>query len=246
VVSASIVAVYGLYQTWDGLPSWDKLWVDQSGYAALDVGTVIRAFGTFSSAAEYASFLGIAIVVAVAFAADRKPYLLPAVPLLAVALFYESGRAIIVTTVVAVIVVLAARTGSMARATRHARCPARGSGAGNRPLPGRARGAANSSNALVSHQVGGLLHPLNQQQSTLQAHLGLFENGFTHGVLDPIGYGIGSTTLAGAKLGTPQGTTSEVDLSNEFHRPGDLRRPDLPGDRGARTPRCAEERGRAA
>jgi len=216
VVSASIVAVYGLYQTWDGLPSWDKLWGDQSGYPALDVGTVIRAFGTFSSAAEYASFLGIAIVVAVAFAADRKPYLLPAVPLLAVALFYESGRAIIVTTVVAVIVVLAARTGSMARATVTLVVLLAGVVLAIVLFRGALEGAANSSNALVSHQVGGLLHPLNQQQSTLQAHLGLFENGFTHGVLDPIGYGIGSTTLAGAKLGTPQGTTSEVDLSNEF------------------------------
>ena len=98
VVSASLIAVYGLVQTWDGLPSWDQMWVNQSGYAALSVGTVTRAFGTFSSAAEYASFLGIAIVTAVAFALDRRPYLLPAVPLLAVALFYESGRAIVVTT----------------------------------------------------------------------------------------------------------------------------------------------------
>jgi hypothetical protein len=216
VASASLIAVYGLYQTWDGLPSWDKMWVNQSGYAALDIATVIRAFGTFSSAAEYASFLGIAIVVAVAFAADRRPYLLPAVPVLAVAVFYESGRAIIVTTCVAVVVVLAARTGSMARATVTMVVLLAGVVLALVLARGALEGASNSSNALVSHQVGGLVHPLNQQQSTLKSHLGLFENGFKRGVFDPIGYGIGSTTLAGTKLGTPQGATTEVDLSNEF------------------------------
>lgn len=216
VVSASLIAVYGLYQTWDGLPAWDKMWVSESGYAALDVGTVIRAFGTFSSAAEYASFLAIAIVTAVAFAADRRPYLLPAVPLLAVALFYESGRAIVVTTCVAVIVVLAARTGSMARASVTLVVLLAGAVLAIVLFRGDLEGASNSSNALVSHEVGGLLHPLNQHQSTLQAHLGLLENGFKRGVFDPIGFGIGSTTLAGTKLGTPQGTTTEVDLSNEF------------------------------
>ena len=217
VLSASLIAVYGLVQTWDGLPTWDQMWVNQSGYAALSVGTVTRAFGTFSSSAEYASFLGIAIVTAVAFALDRRPYLLPAVPLLAVALFYESGRAIVVTTAVAVVVVLAARTGSMQRATVTLIVLLTGVVLALVLARGALQSASYSSNSLVSHQVGGLIHPLNQRQSTLHAHLGLLEGGLKHGALDPIGYGIASTTLAGSKLGgTPQAATTEVDLSNEF------------------------------
>jgi hypothetical protein len=216
VVSASLIAVYGLVQTWDGLPSWDQMWVNQSGYAALAIATLTRAFGTFSSAAEYASFLGIALVTAVAFALDRRPYLLPAVPLLAVALFYESGRAIIVTTCVAVVVVVAARTGSLQRAAVTLVVLLAGVVLALVLARGALQSASSSSDPLVSHQVGGLLHPLNQKQSTLPAHLGLLVNGFKRGVFDPIGYGIASTTLAGSKLGSPDATTTEIDLSNEF------------------------------
>ncbi len=217
VVSASLIGVYGLSQTWDGLPSWDQMWVNQSGYAALNVGTVTRAFGTFSSSAEYGSFLGIALVVSIAFALDRRPFFLPAVPLLAVALFYESGRAIVVTTVVAVLVVLAARTGSLRRATVTMTILLLGVVLALVLGRGALQNASSSSNSLVSHQAGGLAHPFNQKQSTLPVHLALLENGFKRGVLDPIGYGIASTTLAGSRLGSgPEAASTEVDLSNEF------------------------------
>jgi hypothetical protein len=216
VVSACVVAVYGLNQTFNGMPSWDQLWVQETGYAALNVGTVIRAFGTFSSAAEYASFLGIAIIAAVAFAADRRPYLLPAVPLLAVALFYESSRGIVVTTVVGVVAVLAARTGSMRRATLTMVVLIAAVVVAFVLERGALQGAESSSNPLVAHQVGGLVHPLNSKQSTLRLHFTELVDGFRRGLLDPIGYGIGSTTLAGSKYGSPQASSTEVDLSNEF------------------------------
>jgi hypothetical protein len=220
--SASIVALYGLSQTWNGLPSWDQAWVDQTGYAALHVGDVVRAFGTFSSSAEYASYLGIGIVVSVAFALGMRPYLLPVVPLLADALFYESSRGAIVTTAFAVIVVLAARTGSLKRATiTLAVCIAAvavGYTVGRGALM---QSADTSSNALVSHQLSGLADPFNQEQSTLPTHLALLENGFKQGVIDPIGHGIASTTLAGAQLGSGAAST-EVDLSNVFVAYGTL------------------------
>jgi hypothetical protein len=88
VASASAISVYGLWQTWSGLPSWDAQWVEETGYGALRVGEMVRAFGTFSSSAEYAFFIAIAIVVACSFALGGRPLLLPAVPLLAVALFF--------------------------------------------------------------------------------------------------------------------------------------------------------------
>ena len=216
VLSASLISIYGLAQTWDGMPSWDRIWTTQTGYAALSVGQDIRAFGTLSSAAEYGTFLGAGIAIAIAFALDRRPYLLPTVPLLAVALFYESSRGTLVATVVAVLVVLAARTGSMRRAAV--------SLVGLLAIVvvalvigrGALLSASSSSNALVAHQVSGFAHPLNSTQSTLPSHLTLIENGFTHGALDPIGHGIGSTTLAGSRLGNSQTGSSELDLSNAF------------------------------
>src|SRR5262249_13836526 len=116
-IGAVVVALYGLNQTWNGMPAWDTDWVNATGYAALHVGDVIRAFGTFSSSSEYATYLAVGIVVAFAFALGRRPYFLPLVPVMAVALFYESSRGVMVTTAFAVIAVLAARTGTVKRAT---------------------------------------------------------------------------------------------------------------------------------
>ena len=182
VVSACLIALYGLYQTWYGMPSWDLMWVAQADYAALVVGGGIRAFGTFSSSAEYASFIAVAILAAIAFALDRRPYLLPAVPLLAIALFYESSRGIIVTTVVAALVVVAARTGSMRRADRDAGDPPRRRRARSVFSRGALQSAASSSSdGLVTHQLGGFAHPLSEKDSTLSLHLSMLEDGFRKG-----------------------------------------------------------------
>ena len=95
-----------------------------------------------------------------------------------------------VTTIFAIVVVIAARTGSMRRAVvTLAIC-----------LVGLvlaftlARGylqstAASSSDPLVSHQLSGLADPFNKDKSTLSSHLTLFQNGISSGLLDPLGMG---------------------------------------------------------
>jgi hypothetical protein len=215
VVTACVVAVYGLRQTWEGLPTWDEEWVRQSGYAALRIGDVIRAFGTFSSSAEYASYLGIGLVVALAFALERHSQFLPAIPVLAVALFYASARAVIVATAFAAIVVLAARMGNMRRAVAALVVCVAGLALALTFAKGVLQEeASSSSDALVSHQLGGLADPFNEETSTLPQHLAMFTNGLKAGV-DPIGHGIASTTLAGDELGG-QSRSTEVDISNAF------------------------------
>jgi hypothetical protein len=220
-VSAALIAVYGLTQTWHGLPAWDRLWVAQTNYNALNVGGSIRAFGTFSSSSEYSAFLGISIVATVAFALDRRPYLLPLAPVMAVALFYESSRGPILTTLGAVLVVIAARTGSMRNAavslilllgvvalvfafTRNS-----------------LQSASTSSDRLVAHQTSGILHPLDKHSSTLPTHLSMIGNGFK-GALDPVGKGIASTNLAGLRYGNGSAGSTESDLSNQFVDSGPL------------------------
>jgi hypothetical protein len=222
VVTASIVALYGLRQTWVGLPTWDAEWVRQSGYAALQVGDVTRAFGTFSSAAEYAHYLSVGIVVACAFALTGRVWLLPAVPLLAVALFYESSRGIIVTTVAALVAMVSARAGSLRGAVGAGiACIALlglGLSLAHGPLTETAR---TSSDPLVSHQLGGLTDPFNEDTSTLPSHLTVLQNGLRAGLFEPLGHGIATITNAGAKLGS--GTLStEVDVSNAFYGLGGL------------------------
>ncbi len=216
VASGCLIAVYGLRQTWNGLPSWDATWVAVTGYGALDVEGVIRAFGTFPSGAEYATFLAIGIVVAICFALKGRPYLLPAVPLLAVALFYESSRGIIVTTVATLVVVLAASTGNARRAVvMGSVCILAVGGSylvSRDTLQARAQ---SSSDPLVSHQLGGLADPLNKDESTATTHVSMITNGFKSGITDPFGHGIASITLAGATINGANSST-EVDISNAF------------------------------
>jgi cell division protein FtsW (lipid II flippase) len=82
--------------------------------------------------------------------------------------------------------------------------------------PALDRTAERSSNPLVSHQVGGLLHPLDSEQSTLLVHWKNFKSGVTAGFSNPLGRGTGASTLAADKLGGEAGTRTDLDLSDSF------------------------------
>ena len=207
-----LAAAYGLYQTFVGFPVWDERWAIQGGYEALNVGGVIRAFGTSSSASEYAAFLGIGLVAWFALG-PRLLLALPALALLGCAIFYESSRGIIFGLALTLSVV-----GAMRRRLPLLLTLATGIAAlvavvwlAGRMLP--ATGAGHSSAALVEHQLGGLADPLNPETSTLSLHLGYFWSGLTSAFSNPVGHGVGAVTIAGAKFGgTGQGT--ELDPSN--------------------------------
>lgn len=216
-----LIAVYGLVQSFSGLFAWDRVWVAQHGYAALNVNGVIRAFGTFSSAAEYATFLGVAIVVCFAYGLASRIYLLGLVPVLGAALFFESGRSAMITALAGVVAVFAARRGTYSRALMTLGVCVGLVGAAF--IFGRAsllHSASSSGNPLVTHALGGLADPFNSQQSTLSGHLSLFQGGLRAG-LDPVGHGTASTTLASQEAAPAAGQAStarstEVDLSNVF------------------------------
>jgi type IV secretory pathway TrbD component len=216
-VLAIVAAVYGLLQTFNGFPSWDAKWISDSGYSALNVGGVLRAFGPFSSASEYAGFLGIGFVALLAFGLRlvRAPVALVALALLAVAIFYESSRGIIFTLSftaalmvaawrrlpIAVSVVLAAAAFvSVPFVTRTVASPS--------PITPQGTGAV-----LTAHQVQGLSSPFNSKTSTLGAHLSLLGSGFRTALHNPVGLGIGSVTIAGSKYGG-QTASTEVDPGN--------------------------------
>jgi hypothetical protein len=217
IVAAIVTSAYGLWQTEVSLPSWDASWVDVSGYAALHVGNKIRAFGTFSSAAEYAAYASIGLVFAYAFVLYRRALPILAIPFLAVALFLASGRGVMALTLIAVIILTALRfrsTGGMLLIT------VVGVGAlfAASALFGPAldRAAGRSSNPLVSHQVGGLLHPLDPDKSTLLTHWDQFKSGVSAGFTDPLGKGTGATSIAATKIGGVKGAGTEVDISDAF------------------------------
>jgi len=206
--------LYGLFQQVRGLPSWDEAWVISSGYNALNVGGTIRAFGTFSAASEYATFLAVGIVIcAAALVRPRLVAISLAVGgLLAFGVFYESSRSIVLLCVVALMVMWAAR--------HHLR-PVLAALAGvvgvtilfvlaahTAPVSS----ATGAGSQLAQHQLAGLANPLNAQDSTLTVHFSEMLSGLRSTFLDPFGHGTGSVSRAAPVFGSNSHGT-EVDPS---------------------------------
>lgn len=217
-------AVYGLWQTFIGLPPWDHAWLLSVGssYAALNVGGVIRGFASFASSAEYAQFIVVGLVVWMA--ALRRTWILPslaAVGLVGDALIFESSRSPVVLGIAALAMMLAARSGMrewlaivlVAAAGGMMMFVAGHFAPTSAVAPGGAAAPASGSSALLGHQFGGLANPFSAQTSTLGGHVTLMVRGITSAFTHPLGYGTGSITIAAGKYGGyAQGT--EVDLGN--------------------------------
>jgi hypothetical protein len=209
--------LYGLFQQYRGLPSWDQTWVNSFGYAALHVGTAIRAFGTFSASAEYATFLGIGVVICAAGLTRRLaiPVLLVTGGLLVFGVFYDSSRGIFILTAAALAVMWGARRGF-------------------RPVPALCAGIIgviallalaghfssqesttpmSAQSALLQHQLQGLASPLNSKDSTLSVHFSEMVNGLKSSFTNPLGHGTGAVSIAASRYGgSALGT--EIDPSN--------------------------------
>jgi len=195
-------AGYGLVQTLIGFPSWDARWIIEDAYVALNVGGAIRPFASFASAAEYAGFLAMGTVSWLAL--GRKllylPLALAPIGLLGIALWLESARGIIVFTLAAVWLILAARRGLPLRWALLVGVALLAS------LPlvvGRLAPDQFSSSAtgdLVTHQVQGLSDPFGQE-SSLPGHISLVTNGLQQAIVNPLGRGVGAITAAAGKYG---------------------------------------------
>ena len=197
-----VCSLYGLFQTFVGLPSWDAQWVRNEGYTSLSVGGVIRPFSSFSAASDYAWFLGVSIIAWITYVHSRLrwPPVLAALALLSAAMWYASLRTVVVLSVVAIGLVLAAHCGlSLWRGALFAAAallvfP---------PLVGylaHSRFSASTSGSLAQHQAKGLADPFGAD-STAGAHVGLVVNAVAGVVHDPLGIGVGATSIAGGKYG---------------------------------------------
>jgi hypothetical protein len=208
---------YGVGQLALGFPSWDGAWIANQGYRGLNVGGVVRQFSSFSAASDYAYFLAVAAVVW-AWVNPLRVSRTVAVGVgtgLVVALFYESSRGVLFTLVGTFGVLVAASRGMRLRSALVTGVAA------VFLLPVvvsqvtsglNVRAAHGSNQALVAHQVNGLIDPTGSQ-STLPAHFTLIVDGLKSAFANPVGEGISLVTIAGAKFGGgTQGT--EADISN--------------------------------
>jgi hypothetical protein len=206
------IGVYGLWQTEVGLPPWDTAWVELNGYQALNVYGATRGFGTFSSAAEYGLYLGVATVICVAMALHRRSLFVLAIPPLAISLFMASGRGVFVLTVFGALIAVGLRTRNTRLAVAVVIVGLIASGIGVRVFA-----PETADDPLVRHQVHGLTNPLDAEHSTLIAHVGLVISGFEQGILHPFGQGTAVTNIAADRFGIgSQAKGTEVDVSNAF------------------------------
>jgi hypothetical protein len=212
-------AIYGLIQEFHGLPAWDQAWVSTNGYAALTVGSgVLRAFGSFSSAEEYAAFLSVSLVAWIALSGKKTRLFPPAhlagTVIVAVALWYESERTAVFLVVLAIGVMAAARL-----RLRPIGVLAGGAGAVAMliVLGGHFGGGGGSCTSaacqLQSHLTTGISGPLGSG-SSLPGHINQTVKGMEQAIKDPLGHGTGSVTLAASRYAHSRTGGTEFDPGN--------------------------------
>src|ERR1019366_699483 len=198
-------AIYGLFQEFRGLPPWDANWIQSNGYAALQVGSAVRAFGSFSSAEEYAAFLSISLVAWLALTRKQTRLFPPAhvagIAIVAVALWFESERTAIFLVVLAIGVMTASRL-----RLRAVGVLAGGVGAvvllvvlGGHFGGGGGSAGGSTASQLTSHVATGIAGPFSSGSSA-PGHIRQTEKGMLQGIKNPFGHGTGAVTLAASRF----------------------------------------------
>jgi hypothetical protein len=225
-----LAAILGLCQTYIGFLPWESAWIAavSSHYHALNLGGgFIRPFGFSVNGVEYADLLLLSCSFTLAtFFAGRRVYAI-FFPVLAAALFLASSRTAIIKLLFSVAASWALSSkGGRGWAVRLPFAFAAGIGALAFVLSqvGVANNGHQTSAAQAStqHQLSGLSHPLDSRYSTAGAHSQLLLQGVLQGFRNPLGSGIGSTTLGSGKFGGGGDDddtdlhSSEVDISDSF------------------------------
>lgn len=207
-------AMLGVYQAFFGWLPFEKRWLSLAGYAALHVGSRLRPISFFTSSSEYEVFVVAAAVTTAALGLrHRRTWFLLALPL-AAAGFLAGSRTVMVMGTFTIALLWA----SLARRRgfwwpRFAVALAIVVGGGYWALTQVSSVNAGPATSFVEHQTQGLLHPLNNKTSTATEHVGLVMRGLYRGLRNPLGDGLGSTTLAANRFGGINYST-EVDLTN--------------------------------
>ena len=219
LVIGILSAAYGYKQFLLGYSFFEKLWVEQSGYTALMVYGTIRPVSFFASGAEYGYYLAIALVISWVCVLRAKPPLklvgLAASVFLYINLFIESARGVIVAATVALFVVTILSVRKTAHRVAASLISLMALGvlfAGISLL--------NTSNDLIRHSVEGLIDPFGERSSA-KGHFRLLGEGIWLGIQNPLGFGLGSTTIAGNQF-SGQTISSEADIGNKFIATGVL------------------------
>lgn len=220
-IVAALAAVLGLYQTFYGFLSFEAHWVREqiaNGFASMVIGgSVVRAFSFFTSPGEYSTFLSVAVVCCAApLIVGRRRWISLLIPLIIWAIFLASVRGSIVLAVLAVLAMVSL-TGrnSEQMITRAFLALVLGGGAMYFGLH-RLQDMTSTSQrleVLEGHVIDGLLNP---GESSATGHFQIAVWGIEEGLKNPLGEGLGATTMAAGKLGSHGMAGYENDIANMF------------------------------
>jgi hypothetical protein len=217
-----IAAIVGLRQQFVEMSDVEKYWMVVSKYRQVLSNDTVRVFGIALSFGEYVTLMSMGAMVAWSRFLQRKYlYALP-FAFIAASIFLSSSRGGVIMLLAGCIV-----SWSFLDKRSAKRLPRILVGVGLGVLglqlglsQTRALSLDRTSAVFVEHQVEGLSNPFGSERSTATKHVGLMEIGFMSGIKNPIGQGLGSTTIAGRRFnqgGTDgeDGTFStELDFTN--------------------------------
>ncbi|BDI33117.1 hypothetical protein CCAX7_51680 [Capsulimonas corticalis] len=216
------VAAYGFYQSSFGYSDAEADWLRTTHYSWALTPGMQRAFSTLPSFAEYAHVIAAGSILLFVGLLFKKRIGLILVPVMLYGMFMASSRGALITLLGAMcilwavmakdrkswffrggIALVVATLGLVFTMTRVQESTA------------NVDPSTSTTSALVKHQTDGILNPTDGSKSTVGVHMNLAAGGFLKGFTTPIGYGLGSTTLASTKFSN-EGNNSEIDITNVF------------------------------
>jgi hypothetical protein len=222
-VLAAAAAVLGLYQTLVGRLAFEEQWVREQiasgGFNSIIVnGSVVRSFSFLTSPAEYAGFLAMGLVCCTApLLVGRFRAVSVLIPLFAWAMVLASIRSAIVLSMVAIMALwaLGGRDAQKVLGRIFLAVVIGGGGLyfGLHRLERISGGGDGGVSTLIDHTIQPLTNP---GESSAEGHWALVRYGVVAGLKNPIGTGLGSTTIAAQKFSTHGGAGYENDIANMF------------------------------
>jgi hypothetical protein len=213
---AAAAVLMGFYQTAFGYLPYQLQWYRIAGYTALGPSEeLLRPLSVFPNITEYVKFLGIVTVslLAATLKGDTKKW--PLILLFFAAIFITGTRGPIVFILFAAVIMWTVMgRGVTTWVPRFALALAIAAIGLFWVLP-KAGGIQASSERIehVTQRQAGLVE--DSGGGTVAIHLNLLYLGFKWGFEEPLGRGVGATTLAARKFGTGGGST-EKDISDMF------------------------------
>ncbi|WP_152680017.1 hypothetical protein [Niallia circulans] len=215
-VIGTMIALYGIYQTFFGILPFEQMWVDLTGYAALYLAPeTVRAIGTFPSAQEFVYFTMITFMIGFTKLVFKKKCLihLPVVLITLLSIFFASSRTVIFFMALALLMILIVTKKTLLQKIVTGLISIMVLFSIWSLLPRLNPSWFGVAEPAVQHMIEGLVDPLSEDQTGL-GHIERIVEGMKTIATNPIGHGIASVTKAADKSGGTDAMSTEMDLSN--------------------------------